>query len=104
LIDLMTLLDRGVLRLKVPDSVFERAEALKAAMPRSSIFLNLSADTMHKQLPVWIVSLARATQRRQHMIGQIKAAGAWCWVCCRGSAEPHHLVASLTAACARVLP
>lgn len=70
-----TLLDRGVLRLKVPDRVFERVEALKAAMPRSSMFSNMSVETMHQQLPVWVISLARATQRRQHMLEQVQAAG-----------------------------
>lgn len=70
-----TLLDRGVLLLKVPDRVFERAEALKTAMPRSSMFANMSVETMHQQLPLWIVSLARATQRRQHMLKQVQAAG-----------------------------
>lgn len=76
-VNYQTLVDRGVLRLKVPDRVFEQAEARKAAMPRSSMFANMSVETMHQQLPVWIISLARATQRRQHMLEQVQAAGVF---------------------------
>jgi GR25 family glycosyltransferase involved in LPS biosynthesis len=39
------------------------------------MFQNMSVEAMHQQLPVWIISLARATNRRQHMAKQIKGAG-----------------------------
>lgn len=39
------------------------------------MFQNMTVEAMHEQLPVWIISLARATKRRQHMAKQIEAAG-----------------------------
>jgi hypothetical protein len=39
------------------------------------LFQNMTVEEMHQQLPVWIITLARATTRRQHMLKQIEAAG-----------------------------
>jgi hypothetical protein len=39
------------------------------------MFQNMTVEAMHQQLPVWVLSLARATRRRQHVIQTVRDAG-----------------------------
>jgi hypothetical protein len=72
----MLCLCRGVVRLKVSSNAYEQAEAIKASMPRTTYFEGWTVDTLQQELPIWVLSLARAKDRRETMIKQLTAAGA----------------------------
>jgi hypothetical protein len=50
-------------------------EAIKASMPRTTYFEGWTVDTLQKELPIWVLSLARAKDRREAIIKELKAAG-----------------------------
>jgi hypothetical protein len=45
-------------------------------MPRTTYFEGWTVDTLQQELPIWVLSLARAKDRRAAMIEELKAAGA----------------------------
>jgi hypothetical protein len=45
-------------------------------MPRTTYFDGWTVDTLQRALPIWVISLARAKERREAMIKGLKAAGA----------------------------
>jgi hypothetical protein len=51
-------------------------EAIKASMPRTTYFEGWTVDTLQKELPIWVLSLARAKDRREAMIKTLAEAGA----------------------------
>jgi hypothetical protein len=59
-----------------PETVWKEREALKASMPRTTYFEGWTVDTLQQELPIWVLSLARAKDRRAAMIEELKAAGA----------------------------
>lgn len=56
--------------------MWQQVEACKQALPKDSTYQNLTASQLQQQLPVWVISLRRATERRQNMVLQLKQAGA----------------------------
>lgn len=58
-----------------PETVWEQREAIKASMPRTTYFEGWTVQTLQQELPIWMLSLARAKDRRQAMIKELDAAG-----------------------------
>ncbi|WIA23889.1 hypothetical protein OEZ85_013539 [Tetradesmus obliquus] len=66
---------RGVLRVKVPESKWKELEKAKRSMPKDTTYQNMTAQQLREELPVWVISLARATERRTTVRKVLEAAG-----------------------------
>lgn len=44
-------------------------------MPTTKAFKRATAQTLQQHLPIWVISLARATERRETMVKTLAAAG-----------------------------
>jgi hypothetical protein len=64
-----------VIRWSVPDARYQQVSAVKAGMPRTNDFQGLTPDTLQQHVPIWVISLARATARRQSITRNLAAAG-----------------------------
>lgn len=64
-----------MLRWNVPDSTYAGVAAAKALLPKTKAFQGLTPETLQQQLPVYVISLARATGRRTAMARTMAAAG-----------------------------
>jgi GR25 family glycosyltransferase involved in LPS biosynthesis len=47
----------------------------KRGLPKDSTFRHLNVSQLQQQLPVWVLNMKGATQRRQHMVQALEAAG-----------------------------
>lgn len=47
----------------------------KRGLPKDSTFRHLNATQLQQQLPVWVLNMKGAAQRRQHMVAALEAAG-----------------------------
>jgi DNA-binding phage protein len=59
----------------VPDDKYRQVTAAKAHIPRTTAFQGLTSETLQQQLPVYVISLARAISRRSTMAQTMHAAG-----------------------------
>uniref|UniRef100_A0A383VQV5 Glycosyl transferase family 25 domain-containing protein n=1 Tax=Tetradesmus obliquus TaxID=3088 RepID=A0A383VQV5_TETOB len=66
---------RGVLRVKVPESKWKELEKAKRSMPQDTTYQNMTAQQLREELPVRVISLARATERRTTVSKILEAAG-----------------------------
>lgn len=66
---------RGVIRWKVPDTRYQQAAAAKARLPKTMQFSDLTPETLQQRVPIWVISLARATARRRSITQHLAAAG-----------------------------
>ncbi len=66
---------RGVVRWNVPDAKYEQVSTAKANLPRTKAFQGLTPETLQQQVPIWVISLARATARRKSITQNLAAAG-----------------------------
>lgn len=57
------------------DNPWQPLETIKAAMPRTQLFDGWTVDTLQQELPIWVISLKRAKERRQAMIKGLETAG-----------------------------
>jgi len=55
--------------------MYQQAAARKARLPRTKAFQQATPQDILQQLPVYVISLARATERRQTMAATFAAAG-----------------------------
>lgn len=65
---------RGVLRWNKQNSQYAEAAAAKALLPRTQDFQHLTPQTLLQHIPIWVISLARATKRRTTMAQTMAAA------------------------------
>lgn len=66
---------RGVLRWNVPDGKYAEVAAAKALLLKIKAFQGLTPETLQQQLPIYAISLTRATNRRTAMARTMAAAG-----------------------------
>jgi hypothetical protein len=64
-----------VLRCNHPDSKYAEVTAANALLPKTNAFQGLTPQTLQQQLPIYVISLARATGRRTAMLDTLAAAG-----------------------------
>ncbi|KAF8070959.1 glycosyltransferase 25 family member [Scenedesmus sp. PABB004] len=79
-LDMPTLRMRGVLRLRdvSTDDVearWLRAEAAKAVMPKDPTWQHMTPEQLRDALPVRVISLTRAKERREVIVNQLERAG-----------------------------
>lgn len=66
---------RGKYRRVLSEQEWEHVEAAKAALPKDPFFQSLTAEQLQKEIPVRVISLRRAVERRQEMVKQLTGAG-----------------------------
>jgi hypothetical protein len=77
----MNLLCRGALRVDIhtgccgAERKWEELEAAKRMMPKAPAFQDMTPQQLRSNLPVRVISLARATERRNQLITALNAAG-----------------------------
>ncbi|KIY93027.1 hypothetical protein MNEG_14936 [Monoraphidium neglectum] len=80
-LDVETLTWRGAIRLDHRhgccgvEAQWRRVEAQKASMPKAREFDGLTARQLRGRLPIWVISLASATDRRANVIRNMQAEG-----------------------------
>lgn len=57
------------------DLRWKRVEDVKATMPKDSAYQNVTAQQLQQLMPIRVISLARAKERRAAMIKGLQAAG-----------------------------
>lgn len=74
---------RGVVRYSVlspqasavSELKWQQLENIKAAMHKDSTYQNVTAQQLQQLMPIRVISLARAKERRAAIIKSLKAAG-----------------------------
>lgn len=59
----------------MPDATYEQVSSVKAGMPRTQAFQGLTSETLQQRVPIWVISVGRATTRRQSIVRNLAAAG-----------------------------
>lgn len=89
----------------MPNQEWERAEAVKVSLPKTQLFSGWTTDTLKQELPVWVISLARATKRRRTILKELRKAGVLLQTCTSSAArdmfEQHGICSPAGALCSQ---